>query len=119
MRTSVPLPRTGDPRLDLWVPLLEEDPAIRTVTAAYSATELDSTILADASGGAFTVTLPPAAGCPGKELVVKRISASNTVTIDGSGAETIEGSATVSLSAQWAFRRLQSDGANWIILGST
>lgn len=120
MRLPVPLPRTGDMRLDTWANLLELDEGVASKTAAYTATATDHTVLCDASGGAFTVTLPKAATNKGKVLVVKKIDAGvNAVTIDGNGSETIEGAATVALSARWASRTVQSDGSNWIILAST
>jgi hypothetical protein len=116
-----PVPDPGlSPWLGIWKSLLEADPSVVSVTAAYTATALDHTVLCDASGAALTVTLPPAADNKGKVLVVKKTDASaNAVTVDGAGAETIQGAASVSLGAQWASRTLQSDGANWIILAST
>lgn len=120
MRTPVPLPRTGDLRLDTWANLLERDETVVSKTAAYTATATDHTVLCDATAAALTVTLPPAAVNKGKVLVVKKIDASlNAVTIDGHGTETIEGAATVALSTRWASRTVQSDGTNWIILAST
>lgn len=123
MRLPQPLPPPTDPMLRVWKDLLEANPAVKSVTGAYSASTLDSTILCDATAGAFTVTLPPAGGLPtnkGLVLRIKKIDSSvNAVTVDGSGAETIEGSASVSLSAQWDGVLLQSTGSAWIILAST
>lgn len=119
MRTVTALPRTGDLRVDGLLPLLEADHTVRTVTAAYSATGVDDLVLCDATGGAFTVTLPPAAQGT-KRLTIKRTNAGvNAVTIDGYGAETIEGSASVSLGSQYSSRTLQSNGVAWFILAST
>jgi hypothetical protein len=89
---------------------------ITTKIAAYTATASDHTILCNATGGAFTITLP-AASNTGLVFVIKKTDASgNAVTVDGAGAETIDGAATVSLSAQWASIMIQSNGANWLIL---
>lgn len=113
------LPREGLPNVfGVWASLLEQDHAVRTETAAYTATGTDFLVLANAAGGAFTVTLPPAADYKGKILAVKRTSASNNVTIDGNASETIDGSATVTLSSQYAGRLLISDGSNWSVLAS-
>jgi hypothetical protein len=91
---------------------------VRTVTGAYTATSADETILADASGGAFTVTLPPAAGLVGKRFTIKRTSASNNVVVDGNGSETIDGAGTKSLNSQYAFISIACNGANWFIVAS-
>lgn len=118
MRLPIALPRTGG-EYDGWASIIEADEAIKSVTAAYTATALDHTILANAAGGAFTVTLPKAADNKGKILCVKRTnSGANAVTIARQGSDTIDGAATVTLSAQYASRLLQSDGSNWIILAS-
>jgi hypothetical protein len=46
---------------------------------------------------------------------VKRINGGgNAVTVDGSGSETIDGAANVSLSSQWDRITVISDNANWL-----
>lgn len=86
-------------------------------TENYTAASSDHTILCDTDTiGGFTVTLPAAADVPGLELVVKKIDAgSNTCTVDGSGAETIDGATQVALSSQYEFVGMQSDGTEWWI----
>lgn len=55
----------------------------------------------NAVGGNMTVNLPVAIG-NGRLVTIKKIDASgNTVTIDGSGSETIDGATTYVLAAQW------------------
>jgi len=88
---------------------------IATKTGAYTITAADSIILADASGGAFTVTLPPAA--VNNVFTIKKVDASgNLVTIDGDGEETIDGDLTVALSAQYESLTLVTDGSNWFVV---
>lgn len=63
-------------------------------TANYTAANGDL-VVCDASGGAFTVTLP--AGASGFRVGVKKIKADtsfNKVTIDGNGAETLDAALT-------------------------
>jgi hypothetical protein len=87
-------------------------------TANYTATVSDHTILCDASSGGFTITLPAANTCSGRIYVIKKTNASsgvNSVTIDGNGAETIDGSATISLSCK-SSAVIQCDGTNWHVL---
>lgn len=96
------------------------DPAgIKAVTTTYTQTQNDGTILGNATGGAFTVTLLSAARMIGQRVTIKKTDASaNAVTIDGNSAETIDGAATVALSTQYAFRTIQSDGSNWHVISS-
>ncbi len=90
---------------------------IVTKTTTYTATATDYTILCDTTTAGFTVTLPAAATVPGQVLNIKKISADvNTLTIDGNGAETIDGAATQTTAIQWTTFRLQSDGASWFLL---
>lgn len=70
-----------------------------------------------ASGAARTITLPTAASVAGLTFVIRKSdSSANTVTIDGNGAETINGAATKVLSSQYETVTLMSDGTNWMIL---
>lgn len=89
----------------------------QTIVTTYQATVQDRVILCDASGGAFTVTLPAVAAAVGVELDIKKIDATaNAVTVDGSSAETIDGDLTKVLSAQWSNITVTSDGVEWFIL---
>lgn len=92
-------------------------PATKTTT--YTALYSDEVLLGDATGGAFTITLPTAVGNEGKPFTVKRInSGANAVTIGTTSSETIDGSTTVALSSQYAFRSVISDGTNWVVVGT-
>lgn len=84
-------------------------PNIISVSSDYTATDLNHTILCSAL---LTVTLPQASTVTGKILTIKRTGASN-VTIDGYSSETIDGSATITLTTAYESVRIQSDGANW------
>ena len=78
-------------------------------------------IWVDASAGAVTITLPASTGNPIRTFVIKKIdSTANAVTIAGNGADTIEGSATIALTAQWTFRTVTNTGAGiWYITGGS
>lgn len=89
-----------------------------TKTADYTATSSDYAILCDATSGAFTVTLP-AASTSGRVYAIKKIdSTGNAVTIDGNGAELVEGSANQTLDAQYEAVVIQSNGTAWFIISS-
>lgn len=91
---------------------------VATKTGAYTALVTDHVILADTSGGAFTVTLPVVADAAGLILVFVRTGAgANALTIDGSGAETINGAANnADMDAQYDMLTLYCDGTEWFII---
>jgi len=68
--------------------------------------------------GAITVTLPAAASCTGAGFVFKKTTADAVaVTLDGNGAETIDGSATnAAMDAQYDTLSIISDGTAWHIV---
>lgn len=88
-------------------------------TAAYTATASDDVILCDASGGAFSVTLPAVASSAGKVFTIKNVGASGTVTIDGNASETIDGATTVAMATQYNFRTIICDGTEWHVIASS
>lgn len=90
--------------------------AVRTVTGTLTARPIDRVLKANAADAAVTVNLPSAAPNPVIYTVIKSDATGNTVTIDPAGSETINGSATRVLSAQWETATLRSDGANWILV---
>ncbi|WPV66912.1 hypothetical protein [Chitinophaga sp. LS1] len=92
--------------------------AIKPVTATYTVTGSDNTILADASAGAFTITLPaPAATIVGRIYTIKKIGGDidKAVTIMP-GANSIEGGSSYVIYNDWTFITVQTDGTNWYII---
>lgn len=90
--------------------------AIVLKTASYTAAN-DHTILADATAGAITITLPDATAVPRRMYLIKKVdSSANAVTVSAYGTQTIDGSASVSISTQYGTLHIQSDGSNWHIL---
>lgn len=91
--------------------------SIRTITGTVSPTPDDYTFLGNATGGVVSVNLPAAASVPGRVLVLKKTDSSgNAARFVASGAETIDGSATLSISTQYQSYTIQSDGAQWWII---
>lgn len=85
--------------------------------ALYTATTADDVIICDATGGAFSIMLPAAAGVTGKTYYIKKIDVTvNAVTVDANGAETIDDAATQVLAAQYDNIMIVSDGAEWWIV---
>ena len=86
-----------------------------TTNASVSTGQNNSVVLANATSGAITVTLPSAiaAGAAFIVTIKKTDSSGNAVTISPVLAQTIDGASSVALSSQWQVYQLVSDGANW------
>jgi len=89
--------------------------AIVSKTGTYTATPSDHTILCGAGNETFTVTLPLATGVSGIIYNIKNLG-TGTITVDGDGGETIDGSITAVISTQYASITLHCDGSNWHII---
>ena len=87
---------------------------VKTVLDTYTALTTDETLLCSKAAG-FTVTLFTAVGNAGKRLNIINIG-TGTITIDGSGDETIGGNSTISLTTQYDAITIQSDGTIWNII---
>jgi len=61
----------------------------RRVTSATTLLATDRLILADTSGGIFTITLPEASGMPARPYAVKLIAGANNLTLARSGSDEI------------------------------
>lgn len=82
---------------------------------SYTATTSDCVIAVTATGQ--TITLPTAVGITGRNYTIK-LTASGTGTVATTSSQTIDGSTTYSLSAQYKYITVQSDGANWNIIAN-
>ena len=92
----------------------------RTVTNNYTVQPEDHTILVNATTAAVTITLPPVGSHRYPFVVVKKIdSTTNTVTIDGAGANTIDGALAVVLRNRYGTATLHADNVEWHWLNSS
>jgi hypothetical protein len=81
----------------------------------YTITNNDQIIVIVASG--VTTTLPPASGKTGRIYTIKLLAAT-TATVAANGSETIDGSASYSLSAQYKYVTVAcANASGWIIIG--
>jgi len=93
--------------------------AIATVSANTTLNTTHYTVLVNAATAGITITLPAVASNSGRVYTIKKIdSSANTVTIDGSGTEKIDGANTATLSAQWNSRTIHCDGSAWYVIAS-
>jgi len=78
---------------------------------------VEQLVLVDASAGPVDVTLPRADGSGGKRYCIKKIdSSANAVTISTSLSQTIDGSATKTLTTENETLDLISDNENYIVV---
>lgn len=88
------------------------------VTSSYAASAADNTILADATGGALTITLPSPGTIAGRIYTIKKIGSGGIdkeVTISSTGG-TIDGSPNYIIYNDWTFVTLQTDGTDWYVI---
>ena len=64
----------------------------------------------------MTITLPSASGISGRVYNIKAINIDNAVTVDQTGAETIDGSTDAITLDLMEVITVQSDGTNWWII---
>lgn len=86
-----------------------------TKSASYTVTSLEDTVLVDTSGANRTITLPTAVGRLGKEITVKKVAAANSLIIDTTSSQTIDGATTATILDPYTSVTLVSDNANWHI----
>lgn len=91
---------------------IESLTTVSAKVADYTAVTTDKALTAD---GTFTITLYAASGNNGRVLEIKNIG-TGIITIDGNGAELIDGQATLTLDGQYFSYTLVCDGTGWYIL---
>ena len=95
---------------------------LRSVAATTTLTATDSVLTVDAPAANVTVNLPAVASVqPGRVYFIKRdATATQTVTLDGSGSETINGATTRAVGAAGTAGGciIISNGVGWHVLAS-
>lgn len=90
---------------------------VRTVSATTTLTQNDYVLIVSVPTANVTVNLPAVASVqPGRQYTVKRdATATFTVTLDGSGSETINGATTLAVGAAGTAgaSTIVSDGSAW------
>lgn len=88
---------------------------VATKTSNYTLTSSNDVVLADTSGGNVTLTLPTAVGVS-KLFTLKKIASANTMTIATTSAQTIDGSSSIAITAQYESITVASDNSNWDVI---
>jgi hypothetical protein len=99
---------SGSPTIAIWNTTVQ--------TSTYTAVAKDM-VLANTSGGGFTVTLPLSSANKNLSIRVKKTSSdSNTVTVGVSGSDLIDGQSTQTFNSQYTDLEAIADGSgNWWI----
>lgn len=85
-------------------------------SSAYTATTTDEVILVNASLGSVTITLPTAVGSTHLYWVKKVDSSTNTVVVNTTSLQTIDGGTSATIKVQYASITVASDGSNWLVI---
>jgi hypothetical protein len=98
-----------------------------TMTASFTAWADDTTgvpkdiYYCDTSGGSITVALPDATATDaarGRVVTFIKTNAANSLILDPNAAQTINGAATLTITAIYDFRGIVSDGTEWFVAAS-
>jgi hypothetical protein len=74
------------------------------------------TVLANATAGAITVTLPDATTTFNFYTIKKTDATGTVVTVNTTSSQTIDGGSTASLKVQYVSITVASDGSNWYVI---
>ena len=117
--TTLQVDTTGNMLLAGYISSFGTRVSVVSKTSSYTATANVDVIACNASSAAFTVTLPAATGSGAKYIIVKTDSSTNAVTLSAAGTDTIEGSATKTLSSQYnKIAVIDIASGLWIDLGT-
>lgn len=97
-------------------PGLIQAAAVTTKAANYTLNATDTVVLGDTSSSSITLTLPTAVGHLGAFIFIKKIAATNTITIATTASQTIDGNSSMALVAQYETLSAVSDGSNWYLV---
>jgi hypothetical protein len=91
----------------------------RVVSANTTVNRLDDLIMVDCTSGDITITLETSAGGDGRpHTIMKSDSSANSVIVEGSGSETINGALNYEIPPrQFAGVHLKAQGGNWVLNG--
>ncbi|MEJ9125308.1 hypothetical protein P4I92_16510 [Bacillus cereus] len=77
---------------------------------------LETFVLCDTTVASITITLPLASEVIGRAIIIKKITAPNSVTINTQGGNTIDGLPSQILTVIYSFITVESNGSEWFII---
>lgn len=90
-------------------------PAVLSKSATYTVSTSDGANVLVLCTSTITINLYAASGNTGTSVTVKNMG-TGTITIDGHASETIDGSLTQTIAAQYTSLTLLCDGSGWVIV---
>lgn len=102
------------------VPTYSNNLSIKATTAAYTILDGDGfdLVMVDSRAGSLTITLPTLADNQGRVITVMAAYLGGTITVDGEGAETIDGIETAVLQSKDDFVTVVGTATEWKILST-
>jgi len=96
----------------------QDETIINSITASQSPYNMcNYSLFCDTTGGTITINLPNADKLIGKHYLIKKTDSSNSIIVDTTGMDKIDGATTISLTANNSYIVLQSQGAvDWAVL---
>lgn len=88
----------------------------KTISSNYLITEDDDVILINSSASPITITLPEALTLPGYTFTFKKISGTNSITINADPDNLIDGESSISINYNNETYSIFSNSNNWYIL---
>ena len=91
-----------------------------SAAATYILTDSDNVLLVDSTSGVRTRTLPTAIGIAGRQYIIKDwkgTAAAFNITVATTSSQTIDGVTTYVINSSYGAVIVESDGANWSIVG--
>jgi len=98
--------------------LYKDATGLKAVTADYVILDDDnySHIIVDSRTGDKTITLPTLADNQGRKIRVSASYAGGKITVDGEGAELIDGDITLALQSQFDYVQLEGTATCWMVI---
>jgi hypothetical protein len=89
---------------------------VSEISADGSVDSTHNVIKGNTSAGDVTITLPAVSNATNRIYTFIKTAAANTLTIDGDGAETINGNASLAYTNQYSRLTIVSNGTEWFIM---
>jgi len=86
------------------------------ISSDFSMGSSSDVVFADSTSSPINVYIPTAVGVGGKEIAIKWAAGNNSILINASGAESVDGQSTFMLDNPYQSIALISNNSNWLII---
>jgi hypothetical protein len=91
-------------------------PQVTQTTAALTLDVTHQIVWADTTSNNITITLPTAVGIEGRQYTIKKVAAANTLLINTTGGQAIDGDTSLTITLQYVSVTVVSNNARWYII---